>query len=646
MSNKLRQVIEHYGHELDSSNKMCCPFHNENTPSMVYYEDTDSHYCWGCGQSGNAINWICSEEGWDNHNGRDFIKAVEIYKDITGDVETYAPAKTIEQIEKEREDMALPFNQEVLAELKLKCSFDSKGYRGIRTDISKQFGCMYTYKEDGTVAETYYPTSQNSQNGRLNLSGFKVRIHPKDFRKHIGVTGTACELFNEWRCNAVDSNVLIITSAEHDTMALYQVLYDNTMAYNKKNNTTFKPANVVSSTVGEGSLAKQLQLRYDFINQFEKIIFCPDNDAAGKRTIEEVFAVVPKGKLFIMDLQLKDPNDYVMAGREKELVNAYFKAKKYVPTGVIGSSGLMDKVLERANEVRIPLPPFMKQLQKDMAGGIPLKTLINCGGGSGIGKSTIIDEIVYFWLFNSPYKIGILSLESDESEYGTKILSRHVSTKINLFDNTHDKLEFLNRPDIIKKAEELFRKEDGSDRFYLLEDIDGSVEDIKDSIMKMIIQMGCQFIIADPVQDVIAALTDAQQNEFMSWLKSVIKAYNVSFFLINHTRKEPNTGDLKEGKFLLDYVSEHDFHGSSSIYKSGHCNILMARNKEAVCEVEKNTTYVKASKIRWTGTTSRCSGRYYYDNKTHTLYDYDDYWTPERLREKESLEKKEQASSF
>ena len=88
MSNKLRQVIEYYGHELDSSNKLWCPFHNENTPSRVYYEDTESHYCWGCGQSGNAINWSCSEEGWDHHNGRDFIKAVEIYQDITGDVET------------------------------------------------------------------------------------------------------------------------------------------------------------------------------------------------------------------------------------------------------------------------------------------------------------------------------------------------------------------------------------------------------------------------------------------------------------------------------------------------------------------------------------------------------------------------------
>ena len=173
-----------------------------------------------------------------------------------------------------------------------------------------------------------------------------------------------------------------------------------------------------------------------------------------------------------------------------------------------------------------------------------------------------------------------------------------------------------------------------------------NVEDIKKSIMKMIVQMACKFIITDPIQDLIASLTDAQQNEFMSWQKNVSKSYGVSFFNINHTRKEPNSSDLKEGKFLLDYVSEHDYHGSSALYKSGAANILMARNKEAQCEVEKNTTYVKASKIRWTGITSRCSGKYYYHNLTHKLYDYDEYWTPERLREKDNLINKEKSNSF
>ena len=642
---KLKQVIEHYGHELDSSNKLCCPFHNENTPSLVYYEDSETFYCFGCGEGSDVINWICNEEGWDSNSG-EFRKAVKKYEDITGDVETYASPKTIEELEQERIKMALPFNKEVLAELKAKCTFDSGGYRGIRSDVSKQFGVMFTKNADGELHEVYYPTSKDSVGGKLNLTGFKVRQLPKTFNKHYGETGGGVELFGQWKASSNDSDTLIVCAGENDALAAQQMLNDNTAKYNTSKNTNFKASPCVSGTVGENGLAKQLRANYDFLDTFKKIIYIRDMDVVGLSTIEDVLEAVPRGKLFLMELSEKDPHDMLIKGKQSEFINSYFKARKYTPTGVVGSSGLMDSVKERALEPRIPLPPFMHRLQKDMAGGIPLGVIVNCGGGSGIGKSTIIDEIIYYWLFNSPYKIGILSLESDEAEYGTKLLSRHVGTKISLFDNVQDKVDFLNRKDITDKSDELFKESDGSDRFYLLEEDDGNVEDIKKSIMKMIVQMACKFIITDPIQDLIASLTDAQQNEFMSWQKNVSKSYGVSFFNINHTRKEPNSSDLKEGKFLLDYVSEHDYHGSSALYKSGAANILMARNKEAQCEVEKNTTYVKASKIRWTGITSRCSGKYYYHNQTHKLYDYDEYWTPERLREKDNQINREKSNSF
>jgi hypothetical protein len=72
--------------------------------------------------------------------------------------------------------------------------------------------------------------------------------------------------------------------------------------------------------------------------------------------------------------------------------------------------------------------------------------------------------------------------------------------------------------------------------------------------------------------------------------------------------------------------------GSSSIFKSGACNLLFTRNKEAEDEIERNTTKMKASKIRWTGKTG-VAGEYYYANESHTMWDKDDWMSKNGTKE-------------
>lgn len=42
--------------------KALCIFHNEKTPSMTYYPQTNTFYCWGCGRSGDVIDIIMKKE--------------------------------------------------------------------------------------------------------------------------------------------------------------------------------------------------------------------------------------------------------------------------------------------------------------------------------------------------------------------------------------------------------------------------------------------------------------------------------------------------------------------------------------------------------------------------------------------------------
>ena len=225
-------------------------------------------------------------------------------------------------------------------------------------------------------------------------------------------------------------------------------------------------------------------------------------------------------------------------------------------------------------------------------------------------------------IFNSPHRVGVVSLESDCAQYGTKLLSRHIGKKIDLIDDDNYKIEFLNSEEIRRKSEELFKYPDGTPRFHLIEERDGSLESMKDLIMQLVVSCDCRVIILDPLQDLLDAQPLEAQSGFMSWIKGMMKSHGVTFILVNHLRK--SSGGSKANSTGAD-IHEEDFMGHSSIFKSSACNLLFTRNKEAESEFERNVTTMKMTKCRWTGRTSPIAGKYYYDNETHTLYDLEDY---------------------
>ncbi|WP_044974918.1 CHC2 zinc finger domain-containing protein [Ruminococcus sp. HUN007] len=51
----LRQAAENYGFDISRSDMICCPFHNDDSPSMKLYDD--HFYCFGCGEHGDVIDF-------------------------------------------------------------------------------------------------------------------------------------------------------------------------------------------------------------------------------------------------------------------------------------------------------------------------------------------------------------------------------------------------------------------------------------------------------------------------------------------------------------------------------------------------------------------------------------------------------------
>ena len=525
------------------------------------------------------------------------------------------------EYDEEFDNMGLEFNKEVHDKLKENTGLDSKGYRGIRTDISKWFGVRYEYSEtDGSVVKMYYPCTKDYE-----ISGYKVRNHPKDFRGALGEVGASTDLFGQFRFKT-HSGIILIVGGEIDQLSAFQMLKD------AQKDDRFDPVAVVCSTIGETSAFKQIQQQYEWLSGAKKLIVAMDNDEAGKKATEAIVDILPKGRVHVMNLRYKDPNEYLVNGKSNEFISDFWAAKPYTPGDVVGSSSLSEKIMESATLEKIPLPPFMHKVQDLMAGGIPLSKIVNLGSFSGAGKSTIADECVYFWAFHSPYKIGVVSLESDAGEYGTKLLSRHIGRKIDLISDVSEKVEFLKSEYVQRKQEELFYK-DGQDRFMLIDERDGGLESLKKQVDNLVIKCDCKVIILDPLQDILDGLSNEDQAVFMKWQKGLVKSHKVTFININHVRK--SSGGSQANSTGAS-IHEEDFAGSSSIFKSAACNLLFTRNKEAECPIERNTTIMKMTKCRWTGRTDPHAGKYFYDNETHTLYDFDDYMgqRPELLKPK------------
>jgi len=405
---------------------------------------------------------------------------------------------------------------------------------------------------------------------------------------------------------------VVLTEGELDSLAAYQMLKE----YNRSRGSDFETA-VVSATTGAQS-AKQIARNYKFFDSFEQIVISYDNDKAGKDAIEKIVKVLPKGKVKIMPMRYKDANEYLEKDKQKEFVQDFYNAKTFVPAGVVGSSELYEKLLDSALVEKIPLPPFMNKLD-EMIGSIELGTIGIFAAGSGAAKTTVANELIYFWLFNSPHKVGVVSLELTCSQYAQAMLSRHIQNKISRIKNPEEKLNYLKQDRVKEKATELFLDEHGNDRFMLIDERDGSVEVLQDKIEELIISCGCKVIILDPLSDIMDSLTVDEQAKFMKWCKSMIKNYNCTFLMIAHIRK---SGGNKDAASSGAFIPEEAITGSSTIFKSASWVVMMMRDKYNEDPIVRNTTKLILSKNRSGGETGDC-GSLYYDNQHHVLHDLD-----------------------
>ena len=77
----IAQVLDHYELKANQNKMLCCPFHNDKTPSMQVYPETNTVHCFSSncklhGKAIDVIDFILHQEGISKHEA--IVKAKEL----------------------------------------------------------------------------------------------------------------------------------------------------------------------------------------------------------------------------------------------------------------------------------------------------------------------------------------------------------------------------------------------------------------------------------------------------------------------------------------------------------------------------------------------------------------------------------------
>lgn len=547
--------------------------------NFTFYGEGLGGFCFSCGYT-LPSDERRAELGWDN---AEFEEEIEL-----------------------RETMEYLTDEEI-TQFKSYTGESGKGARSISDSTYKFYAVRTKYDEaTGQPHTHYYPYFENG-----SLAGLKVRVLPKTFSS-LGHIGSTSELFGLFRYRTSGSKTCCLTAGEIDCMSLRDAL----MNYANSKGTSWEETPVVSMTNGESSSGKQLRAHYTWFDRFDKIIYFADQDEAGQDAIPSIIKALPQNKVFIAKFNAKDVNELLTKNRESEIISAFFNAKKFVPKGIVGSGEVYDKILEDAMAPKLPFPPFMDELNAMTGGGVSTSSACAVSASTGLAKSTIINQWVYWLLFNSVYKVGAVSMEQSSAQYGELMLSMHCKKKIGKMMPA-EKLEYLRSDYVAQKQRELFYTEDGSHRWHILDERDESIEGLQAKIMELIVACECRCIVLDTLSDILDSTSIEVQQGFTKWLKSVMNKHGTIFLLICHQRKAASGQKDGSNGAMGDEASVQ---GSSTIVKSVALNIMLARNKLADDPFERNVTTVALTKNRTGSETSNDACKIYYEAETHTLH--------------------------
>ena len=357
---------------------------------------------------------------------------------------------------------------------------------------------------------------------------------------------------------------------------------------------------VVSVSKGAAGAVRDFKNNLEWLEGFENVVICFDNDTAGREAADKCAQILSPNKARIVSLTaFKDASDYLTNNKVRDFTSEWWEAKTYRMTGIVTLEDAWGDFVKRGTEEIIPFPESFGMLNHMMNGGIAAGEITVLGALTSIGKTTMVNEIVYHFWKNTNKNIGCAFLEASKGEAVENLLTIHTGHNLSLEDRRNIDFDKLHT-DII------------TDGRILLLDHHGAVDsdELFVKLRAMVKGSGCEILVIDPMQAAVTSNTNETIDDFMDRLLKLAKETDVSIIVVSHMRKPSLTNPHN--------VNEYDLKGSGSINQIAFNTILLSRDKMAEDDYARNSTMIQVVKCRRTGMTGM-AGWLYYNSQTGRL---------------------------
>lgn len=407
------------------------------------------------------------------------------------------------------------------------------------------------------------------------LVGQKLRFEGKQFM----VLGNISDRFYGQHLHPMGGMKLVVTEGEVDALSVSQI-QDNKYA-------------CVSLPTGSASAGNVFKKNLRWLEKWDEVILMFDEDAHGRKAVEDVVGILPAGKAKVARLPLKDANECLVNKRSKDVIHAIFQADPWRPDAIISGSDIHERLVNPKNTESVPYP-FTGL--NSMTRGIRKGEIVTFCAGSGIGKSQICRIICHHLLTTTDKSVGYIALEESIERTALGIVGLEMGKLLHL------------DPEAIyadTAFDEAYIKTVGSGRMWLY-DHWGSLdpERLLSHVMHMAKAMDVEYVVLDHVSIVVSGMQDGDERRMidnvMTKLRALVEECGIALILVSHLKRPSDGRGHEEGTS----TSLSHLRGSAAIAQLSDMVVGLERNQQD--SEHKHVTTVRVLKNRFSGETGVC----------------------------------------